>query len=81
MRKILFLLFAIGTIHNYAQTPFNVEIEPLTISGAPGLHSFAFGKTSTGKWVFVGGRIDGLHQRQPFAAFLASLIIASITVL
>lgn len=72
MRKILFLLLAIGTIHNYAQTPFNVEIEPLTISGAPGLHSFAFGKTSTGKWVFVGGRIDGLHQRQPFAAFLAS---------
>ena len=72
MKKIylgLFVIFAIGT---YAQTPFSVEIEPLAISGAPGLHSFAFGKTTSGKWLFVGGRIDGLHRRQPWAAFLAS---------
>ena len=60
------------TIHNYGQTLFSVEIEPLSVSSAPGLHSFSFGKTSNGKWVFVGGRVDGLHSRQPWAAFLAS---------
>jgi len=72
MKKLLIALFALSALNNYAQTPFTVEIEPLVIAGAPGLHSFAFGKTSNNKWVFVGGRIDGLHQRQPFAAFLAS---------
>jgi len=72
MKKIylgLFVIFGIGT---FAQTPFSIEIEPLAISGAPGLHSFAFGKTTSGKWLFVGGRIDGLHRRQPWTAFLAS---------
>ena len=28
--------------------------------------------TSDHKWVIIGGRIDGLHQRQPFAAFQES---------
>lgn len=49
---------------------FNIEIEPLTIADAPGVHSFSVGITSDQKWVILGGRIDGLHQRQPFAAFL-----------
>lgn len=56
----------------FAQQPeeFVVEIEPLTINNAPGVHSYGAGITSDGKWVIVGGRIDGLHRRQPFAAFL-----------
>ncbi|MEN8958214.1 MAG: T9SS type A sorting domain-containing protein [Flavobacteriales bacterium] len=33
-----------------------------------GLQSFAFGQHN-GKWLILGGRLDGLHQRQPFAAF------------
>lgn len=72
MKKFLLLLFAFSAIFSYAQTPFSIEIEPLSISGAPGLHSFSCGKTSDGKWLFVGGRVDGLHRRQPWAAFLAS---------
>lgn len=64
-------LFAILT-GAFSQTPeaFAIEIEPLTIAQAPGIHSYSWGKTTDGKWIILGGRIDGLHQRQPNAAFL-----------
>jgi hypothetical protein len=65
------LLFNIAFSAN-SQELFNVEIEPTTINNAPAIHSFSWGKTSDDKWLIVGGRIDGLHQRQPFAAFLES---------
>jgi hypothetical protein len=71
--KSLFLfLLAIAAISNeaVAQDSFTVQIQPLTINGAPSLHSYAWGKTTDGKWIIVGGRLDGLHQRQPFASFL-----------
>ena len=64
-----FLIFFIGS-NSFSQDEFTVEIEPLTILNAPNVHSFSWGKTSNGKWIIIGGRIDGLHQRQPFAAFL-----------
>jgi len=53
-----------------AQTAFNYSIElvPVPVTGMPGLHSFAFGQFD-GKWLFIGGRRDGIHARQPFAAF------------
>ncbi|NRD22615.1 T9SS type A sorting domain-containing protein [Winogradskyella litoriviva] len=54
----------------FSQEQFTVQIEPLVISNAPNVHSFSWGKTSNGKWIILGGRIDGLHQRQPFSAFL-----------
>lgn len=56
----------------FSQDLFTVDIEPFNIQNAPNVHSFSWGKTSDGKWVVIGGRIDGLHQRQPFAAFLES---------
>lgn len=49
-----------------------IEMEPLEIASVPAVQSYSWGKTTDGKWVILGGRIDGLHQRQPFAAFLAS---------
>lgn len=55
-----------------SQEQFTVQIEPFTISNAPSVHSYSWGKTSDGKWIIIGGRIDGLHRRQPFAAFLES---------
>ena len=55
---------------NTAQEQFTVQIEPFSISEAPGIQSYSFGKTSDGKWLIVGGRIDGLHKRRPFEAFL-----------
>ena len=49
-------------------TPFNIYIEPVNISGLGGLQAYAFGQHN-GKWLVIGGRLDGLHRRQPFAAF------------
>jgi len=53
----------------FAQTaPFNIYIEPTNITDLVGLHSYAFGQHN-GKWLIIGGRLDGLHQIQPFASF------------
>ena len=49
-------------------SPFNVYIEPLDITGISGIHSYTFGQHN-GKWLIIGGRLDGLHRIQPFAAF------------
>jgi hypothetical protein len=54
-----------------AQDVFNFELElsPVSLTGFPGLHSFAFAQHDE-KWLLIGGRKDGLHARQPFASFL-----------
>ncbi len=53
----------------FAQTAtFTVAIEEEAFPGFPALQSFVEGRHD-GKWVLIGGRTDGLHQRQPFAAF------------
>jgi hypothetical protein len=43
-------------------------LEPFQINNLGGLQSYAFGQHD-GKWLIIGGRLDGLHRRQPFAAF------------
>lgn len=48
--------------------PFNIAIAPLQIDQLGGLQSYAVGQYD-GKWLIVGGRLDGLHRRQPWAAF------------
>ncbi len=64
---LLWLMFSSLTM--VAQnTPFNIYIEPVNIPGLGGLQAYAFGQHD-GKWLIVGGRLDGLHRRQPFAAF------------
>lgn len=50
---------------------YQIQLNPKTISGLPGLHSFAFGQHD-GKWLIIGGRVDGIHARQPFNAFPGS---------
>ncbi|MBP6456863.1 MAG: T9SS type A sorting domain-containing protein [Chitinophagaceae bacterium] len=69
-KSILFLVVLLFTqISLKAQTaPFNIYIEPISISGLGGLQAYAYGQ-SNGKWLIIGGRLDGLHRRQPFAAF------------
>ena len=45
----------------FSQTyPYNLEIEQITVAGAPALHSFAYAQ-SGGKWLFIGGRTNGMH--------------------
>lgn len=52
-----------------AQTAkYQIQLEPVEISGLNGIQSFAYGQHD-GKWLIVGGRLDGLHRRQPFASF------------
>ncbi len=49
-------------------SPFNLHIEATEIAGLPGLQSYAWGG-SGGQWLVIGGRLDGLHRRQPWASF------------
>jgi len=49
-------------------SPFNIMLEPISVPGLGGLQSYAFGQHN-GKWLVIGGRLDGLHRRQPFATF------------
>lgn len=66
---ILSVLLITLTAISAAQTaPFQMALEPVEISGLNGLQAYAWGQHD-GKWLIVGGRLDGLHRRQPFAAF------------
>jgi hypothetical protein len=68
--KIVFLVFSSFAI---SQTTFDYQIQltPKTIPNFPGIHSYAFAQHN-GKWLIIGGRIDGIHARQPFNAFPAA---------
>lgn len=67
--QLLSLFFFLSSFNTYAQTtPFDIVLEPINIAGLGGLQSYAYGQYE-GKWLIVGGRLDGLHRRQPFAAF------------
>ncbi len=61
-------LSLIGLLTSAQNPGFEIAIEPLNITGLGGLQAYAFGQDN-GKWLIVGGRLDGLHRRQPFAAF------------
>ena len=62
--KILFLvLILISSLSNISYSendPYAIELERINMPGAPLIHSFAFAE-SNGKWLFVGGRTNGLH--------------------
>jgi len=70
MKKIILVLFLVFIDFAVAQTTFDYDLvlTPVTVSGLPGLHSYAFGQHN-GKWLIIGGRKDGIHARQPFNAF------------
>lgn len=73
MKELKYLLFVIliftGQIFIAAQNgQTDVLLEPIEISGLGGVQSYAFGQHE-GKWLIIGGRLDGLHRRQPFASF------------
>lgn len=71
MKKIFSLLsfLFVFILRISAQTePFQIAIEPFNISGLGGLQAFAHGQHN-GKWLIIGGRLDGLHRREQFAAF------------
>lgn len=72
IKQLTFLsLVSIWGISSAQTSPFSIAIEPMEIAELGGVQSFAWGQHS-GKWLIVGGRLDGLHRRQPFAAFDAA---------
>lgn len=69
--KIIISIFAILSWVVASSQPsfqYNVFLDPITVTGFPGIHSYAFAQHD-GKWLIIGGRLDGLHPRQPFASF------------
>jgi hypothetical protein len=69
--KFICMIFVFQSSFAQSDFPYDVVLTPVTISGLPGLHSYAFGQHE-GKWLIIGGRKDGLHARQPFNAFPGS---------
>ncbi len=51
------------------QSSFEVEIVEEQLLSAPGVQSYAWGMSSDGKWLIIGGRIEGLHGFMPRNAF------------
>jgi hypothetical protein len=69
MKKIFFLVaFSIFSFFSEAQESFTVSVSPSLITAAPALHSGAFAEWN-GKWIFIGGRTDGLHNFQAGQGF------------
>ncbi len=69
MKNFIWLLLSAGLSSLSAQGPgFQLTVTETTLPGWPGLQSFAQGRVDD-QWVLLGGRTDGLHRRQPFAAF------------
>lgn len=69
MRFILSLLSVSFACQVLAQTfPYTIHIDSIRIPELGGLQSYAFGQHD-GKWLIMGGRLDGLHRRQPWASF------------
>jgi hypothetical protein len=81
MNKLILLTFIILFFDVKSQNTFDYTLEliPINITNLPGLHSYAFGQHQ-GKWLFIGGRKDGIHARQPFNAFPANNNNANIYV-
>lgn len=75
---IILLFVALGI--SAQDSPFQVYIEPLDISEVGGLQVFAHAQHD-GKWLILGGRLDGLHLRQPWASFDEAGMNTQITVI
>lgn len=72
IRTILFILvILVGPRLEGQRFSYELELDPIVIPTLGGLQSYAIGQFGE-DWLIVGGRLDGLHQRQPFAAFDAA---------
>ena len=65
--NLSFILLFANNIHSQ-DIPFTISLEAIDIPQLGGIQSYAFGQ-SNGKWLIIGGCLDGLHRRQPWASF------------
>lgn len=68
IKLLFFALFLAFGLSEAQHDPFQIHLEPIQIDNLKGIQSYAFGQHE-GLWLIIGGRIDGLHQRQPWATF------------
>ncbi|MFC2107211.1 hypothetical protein ACFLRY_02625 [Bacteroidota bacterium] len=70
MKAILTAIFVFHMLMGFTQAnlDFSIKLEAVSIQDLPGIHSYSFAQHDN-KWLIIGGRLDGLHPRQPFAAF------------
>lgn len=73
MKVGVLIVFVLISIQSFSQNTFqfSLTLDPVSINGLPGLHSYAFGQSDS-LLIAIGGRRDGLHARQPFNAFPAA---------
>jgi hypothetical protein len=57
-------LIPAGFAQSPALLPFQVDYEDVSFPGVPALHSFAAAQ-SNGRWLFIGGRTNGIHSFDP----------------
>lgn len=67
-RILLPLFVAVSALLFGQDFPYELKLDSVYIPELGGLQSYAVGQHK-GKWLIVGGRLDGLHRRQPWAAF------------
>jgi len=79
VRIIALSLVLTFSLHSSAQQPFSITISDEPITAMPGIHSFAFAENN-GKWLFIGGRTNGLHGFLTPFAFPTSYVNSQITV-
>lgn len=66
---IAFLSVLFLSYNAHAQTTrFHVRLQSVELENLGGLQSYSIA-THNDLWLIVGGRLDGLHMKQPFAAF------------
>ncbi len=59
--KGLVYLFLFSNALKAQTEPYTIEVERINLPGTPSIHSFAFAE-SNNKWLFIGGRTNGLHS-------------------
>jgi hypothetical protein len=68
MNKVFLYLFVFFISISVQAQNLYLRMESTSVPSLGGIQSYAFGQAN-GKWLIVGGRLDGLHRRQPFASF------------
>ncbi len=68
-KHLLFLFIILSTSNVWSQTfNYSLELVPQNIPNLIGIQAFAHAEYQ-GNYLIIGGRLDGLHKRQPNASF------------
>ena len=67
IQLLLLGIFSMTALLN-SQWDYRVEIKPMSFDNLPSLHSYVFAQLED-QYLVIGGRKDGIHPRQPWAAF------------